>query len=140
MLELDAKDGGFAGTISHAELAVRLPIRVHGINPNWTAGLVERQQKWWPLVGVLNGAAYTTLDTAVDHDVWIGNVVACDQPDLVLTLLPDGEDGFEIEAHNPTDREITATVQTVAAFNPGLPVSRRVTVKPGDSAMCTGNE
>jgi len=138
LLELDAKDGGFAGLIGRAELPVRLPIQVHGVNPNWTAGLVERQQKWWLPVGVLDGAAYTTLDTASDHDVWIGNVVACDQPDLVLTLLPDGEGGFEIEAHNPTDREITSTVRTAAEFNLAPPVSRRVTVKPGASVMCSG--
>ena len=56
----------------------------------------------------------------------------------MLTLLPDGEGGFEVEAHNPTAREITATVQTVAEFNLGTPVSRHVTVKPGASVMFIG--
>jgi hypothetical protein len=135
VLELDSSGGGFGGVISKADLPTRLPIRVHGVNPNWTSAIAERRQKWWLPVGVLDGAAYAALDTASEHDIWIGNVVLCDQSDLVLTLLPDGEGRFAIEVHNPTNRELTATIRTVAEFNLVPPFAIRKTLPPETSEI-----
>lgn len=135
VLELDAADGGFDGTISKAPLPILLPIRVHGVNPNWTCAIVEHHDKWWLPVGVLDGTAYATLDTTSVHDVWIGNVVTCEQPDLILTLLPDGASGLAIEIHNPTDREISATVRTAPQFTLAPFFSTRVTIPTGASEL-----
>jgi hypothetical protein len=135
VLELDSADGGFGGIIGKADLHQRLPIRVHGVNANWTCGIVERREKWWLPAGVLDGDAYVALDASADHDLWIGNVVLCDQPELILTLLPDGAGAFAVEAHNPTDREITATIRTATEFNLAPPLLLRKTVKPGTSEM-----
>jgi hypothetical protein len=124
VLELQAQDGGFGGVIGKAKLDTRLPIRVHGVNPNWTCGIVERNEKWWLPLGVMDDlkltseqqaaptsySAYAALDITKDRDVWIGNVVLCDQPELKLTLLPEGDGRFSIEAHNPTTKPVSATI------------------------------
>jgi hypothetical protein len=149
VLELEARDGGFGGMISKAKLDTRLPIRVHGVNPNWTCGLVEKSEKWWLPIGVMDDlkltpeqqsaptrySAYAALELSKDRDVWIGNVVLCDQPDLKLTLLPEGDGRFSIEAHNPTDKDIVANVRTAAEFSLIPPFSRQVTVKAGASKL-----
>ena len=135
VLELQAQNGGFGGVITKANLPTRLPIRIHGINPNWTCGIVERTEKWWLPLGVLDGVAYATLDTRADHDLWLGNVVTCDQPQMVLILLPDGEGHYSIEAHNPTDQPLTTTVRTVDEWTLSPPLSQQVTVPAGSSAM-----
>ncbi|HEY3397835.1 MAG TPA: hypothetical protein VGM19_09290 [Armatimonadota bacterium] len=135
VLELQAQNGGFGGVVTRAQLPTRLPIRVHGINPRWTCGIVEHTEKWWLPLGTLDDAAYAALDTRVDRDVWIGNVVTCDQPQLMLTLIPDGEGGYSIEAHNPTDQPLTANVRTVEEWTLSPPLSRQVTVPAGSSVM-----
>ena len=135
VLELQAQNGGFGGVITKANLPTRLPIRVRGINPNWTCGIVERTEKWWLPLGTLDGVAYAALDTKADRDVWIGNVVTCDQPALVLTLLPDGEGNFSIDVHNPTDKELTATVQTVPEWTLSPALTKQVTVPAGSNVM-----
>jgi hypothetical protein len=147
VLELEAADGGFGGVIGKAKLDTRLPLRVHGVNPNWSCGIVERTEKWWLPIGVMDDlkltpeqqatptryAAYATLDLSKDRDVWIGNVLLCDQPELKLTLLPEGDGRFSIEAHNPTDRDLTATIHTAAEFSLVPPLNRKLTVTAGTS-------
>ncbi len=94
VLELQAEDGGFGGVIGKAKLDTRLPVRVHGVNPNWTCGIVDRAETSWLPLGVMvdlkltpeqqsastRYAAHAALDLSTDRDVWIGNVVLCDQP------------------------------------------------------------
>jgi len=149
VLDLEAQDGGFGGVISKAKLDTRLPVRVHGVNPNWTSGIVERTEKWWLPAGVMDDlkltpeqkaapttySAYFALDVSKDRDVWLGNLVMCDQPDLLLTLLPEGDGRFTIEAQNPTDREITATVRTAPEFSLAPKFQQQVTLKPGSSLL-----
>ncbi len=149
LLDIEGDKGGFAGTLAKAPLRHRLPVRVHGVNPNWTCGIVDKTEKWWLPTGVMPDlpelapspaagegyATYAALDLAKDRDIYLGNVVVCDKPELTLTLLPDGEGGFMIEAHNPTDKEITAEVSTVPEFTLCPPIKGAATVPPGASAI-----
>jgi hypothetical protein len=149
VLELQAQDGGFGGVIGKAKLETRLPVRVRGVNPNWTSGIIDRAEKWWLPVGVMDDlkltpeqqagpttySAYAALDLSKDRDVWIGNVVLCDQPDLKLTLLPEGDGRFSIEAHNPTGKNLSATIRTAAEFSLVPPFTKAVEVKAGASAL-----
>ena len=80
-------------------------------------------------------SAYIALDLSKDRDVWLGNLVMCDQPNLLLTLLPEGDGRFTIEAHNPTDRDITATVRTAPEFSLALKFHQQLTIKPGFSIL-----
>jgi hypothetical protein len=59
---------------------------------------------------VVDGLAYATLDTQPGaSDLYVGNVVACDNADCWVTLLPEGA-GFVVDVHNPTAQAVTATV------------------------------
>ncbi len=149
VLELQAQDGGFGGMIGKAKLDTRLPVRVHGVNPNWTCGIVERNEKWWLPLGVMDDlkltseqqaaptsySAYAALDISKDRDVWIGNVVLCDQAELKLTLLPEGDGRFSVEAHNPTNKDLTTTIRTTPEFSLVPAFTKKVTVKAGASEL-----
>lgn len=117
MLELAAKDNGFAGAISKTALPQPLPVKVTGLNDKWTAGKVNLVKNQWTPLGVWQGAAYTTVDTSEgDHQLYIGNLVMADNPEVLLTLLPANEGGAtNVEVHNPTDREITVKVTVPVA-------------------------
>jgi hypothetical protein len=119
LLELAADQNGWAGTIGKADLPQRLPLRVAGINPKWTAAKVDLvKNEWYPL-GVWQGAACTTVDTKEgDQKLYVGNLVTADNPDVWLTLLPSNADGKTyVEVHNPTEADLPVTLRVpVATF------------------------
>lgn len=135
-LDLEAEKGGFSAVISQANLPLRLPIRIWGLNDQWSAGIYDRKEKRWNPFGIIagEGVGYASLDTSqAETDVFIGNLVQCDNPKLVLTFLENGNGKKKVVAHNPTDREIAATVQATEGFDPIAGFKESVKVPPGDS-------
>ena len=116
-VEIEADQNGFAGTFHHAVLPQRLFVAVKGLNPNWTAGMIDAARKLWIPLGVWNSATYTTIDTNdEDRNVYIGNLVKADNPDLLLRLLPNEEGGETVlDVHNPTPQKIVAEVSVLCA-------------------------
>ncbi len=128
-LKLEAANGLFIGTIASTGAPRRLPARVAGVNPKWTAAVVDLDRGEWTPVKPWNGETPLVIDTAAGpRRLAIGNLVSCPNPDLLLTLLPGGKDGAaELEAHNPTDAEIETDVSvTIDSF---LAKARSVHVK-----------
>ena len=135
LLEAQAENGGFAANLSRADLPVRLPICVQGVNPRWTAGIVDLKTGAWQPVGVVETErqAYTTWEAAQGPtEIYVGNLVSCDSPDLILTATVAGKQ-WTVEAHNPTDHPVTATVKGAPKFAPLAALARQVTVPAEDS-------
>jgi len=135
LLELAADQYGFAGTIDASRLPQSLPVKVTGLNPKWTAARVDLERKQWFPLGVWDGAAYMALDPALgEQKLFVGNLVTADNPDVFLTLLPANADGTtHVEAHNPTEKEVTTKVNVpVATFLAGKQ-EQTVTIPPGES-------
>lgn len=110
LLRLQAEEGMIVANIGQADLGQRLPMEITGLTDHCTAAMVNNTRKEWLPIGVAAGFAYATLDTKPGaSDVFVGNVLACTNPDLWVTLLPEGE-GFVMDVHNPTDQAISATV------------------------------
>jgi hypothetical protein len=133
LLELVAHKYGFQGTIGQADLPQRLSIKISGLNPKWTAAKVDLvRQQWFPL-GVWDGAAYTTVDTTEgEHQLYVGNIVTCDNPDVWLTLLPANADGkTRVDVHNPTDQDVTVIVCIPVATSLAAQQSFTVAVPKG---------
>jgi hypothetical protein len=119
ILNLEATDFGFSGTIAKADLPQRLPVKVSGLNGKWTVAKVDLERNQWFPLGAWNDTAYTTVDTRQgSHRLYIGNVLTTDNPDLRLTLLPANADGTTVaDVHNPTEQPVTATLRVpVASF------------------------
>lgn len=137
VLEGEAVDGGFAVTIQRAQLPVRLPICVHPVNPKWSAvvcnvangsflpvGVIEKEQK-----------AYATWEAGHEKvEVYVGNIVMCDSPDLVLTAVCAGL-RWSIEVHNPTKKAVKTGLKGAVKFKPLAGLVRTVEVPPGQSVM-----
>ena len=124
------------GDDRRAKLPLRLPIRIWGLNDKWTAGIYDRKQKRWNPFGIIagEGVGYVSLDTSkADSDVFIGNLVQCDDPNLILTFLENGNGGTKVVAHNPTNREIDATVKATEGFDLIQGFSKTVKVPAGSS-------
>ncbi len=161
ILRLKAADYAFNGTITKAELPMNLPVFIEGLNPNWDAGILYRgrnallvpimendefnryygktekreftdELQHFPVME--NGVGMLQIDTEFgDRNVFIGNVLTADNPDVRLTLLDrrPGKGAFEV--HNPTDKPITCTVKPGEGFGLLGNFSKKITVPPGTS-------
>ena len=110
LLDLKADKGAVRLVVGQADLGQRLPIRIAGLNEQCTAASVNNTRKEWLPIGVTALEAYATLDTRPGpSELFIGNLVACSEPTLWCTVLPEGQ-GFVIDVHNPTAQSVKATI------------------------------
>ena len=159
VLELAAENYTFNGKSIKSELPCNLPVAISGLNPNWEAGILYKGQsrllipvyhsneygqrfiKQTPreytdelyFFHVLkDGTGICQIDTQLgDHDLFIGNLLVCDVPELMLTVTEFRNNAAEFDAHNPTDRPITATVRPGKGFELMGSFARTITVPPG---------
>ncbi len=158
-LRLQAENFGFAGLITQADLPMSLPVFIEGLNPRWAAGILYRGRNAlvvpvWRMskVGnrhvervktpgenqlhrfaVLNGTGMLQVDTAFgDKDVYIGNLLICDQPEAFLSL-DDTRPGKRIIAvNNPTDKPMKCTIRPGPGFDLLGEFEKTVTVGAGE--------
>jgi hypothetical protein len=130
-LDLQAEDSGAAIAVSKTDLPIPLPLKVYGVNPNWSTGVWDADANALIPCGTLDGAAVSSLNTRERiSNVFAGNVIVCDQNDAVVTLLPDGTGQWKVQVHNPTDRDMTVNVRTpkgIKAFH----IEKKVMVPAG---------
>ena len=109
-LILEAEDYCTDGKIAPADLPNELAVMVRGLNSNWDAGVVDGRGKGIRRVGILDGAAYLTIDTSKARKFRAGNLLVCDNEEIRLTLIDVEAGRIRFEAHNPTDKEAVITV------------------------------
>ncbi|MBU4212174.1 MAG: hypothetical protein KKD33_06285, partial [Verrucomicrobia bacterium] len=136
-LELEAQDGGASFAISRANLPIPLPIKVHGVNANWSTGIWDEDAKALIPCGTLDGAAIASLDTREKpQNLFVGNIIVCDQRDAVVTLLPEGNNRWKVQLQNPTDKPMTVAVRTPKAIK-AFRIKKTVEVPAGGQVEIT---
>lgn len=131
LLRVRAQEGAFVASFGPADLGQRLPLEITGLNERCTAAIVESVHREWLPIGVVEGRAYATLDTARGaNDVYVGNIVFCSDSSLWVTVLPEGE-GFVLDVHNPTPQPIAAEVTVPAGLWMIKAGTQQVTVPAG---------
>jgi len=144
VLSLKAQDYGFAGAITQAQLPLLLPAFVEGLNARWPAGVWYKGKHTfavptWTMdavhnrysrratvkhedrlvrFGVVDGRGMLQIDTEIgDKDVYIGNLLVCDNPDVFLELEEWRKGRTKIVANNPTDKEASVTIRPGPGFD-----------------------
>jgi len=134
---VEAEGGAFDAKLSGPNLPGLLPVRLEGLNDNWSVWLVDRNRKG-PNVRALpcrDGSAYAQLDPAGgDMDVFIGHPVVCDRPGVKLQVAWMTPDVWFVEAHNPTDAAVDAEVHTAPGWE-AFALRERVSLAPGASKV-----
>jgi len=154
-VKLQAEGYGVAGTLKAGGAAKMLPIEVAGLHDRWPAALWTPDGKsyfFWsglkkvePLpgttsgppflahIGVFEGRGFAALDNTHDVAFYVGNTLVASNRSLALafTLWTRSEAGIEV--HNPTDKAITARIQSARAIPGKLPVDAQVTVAAGST-------
>ena len=130
-LELNAEDGGTSFSLGRADLPIPLPIKVHGVNAHWSTGIWDEDTKVLVPCGTLDGAAIASLDTREKpRHVFIGNIILCNQPTAIVTLLSEGNNKWKVQIQNPTENAMAVTVRTPKAIR-AFHVQKTVAVPAG---------
>ena len=137
-LELAADGGFFQGQVKAVQdPGLDLPLQVGGFDLPWSVILYDCAKNRLRFLGVENGNAYCALDLReVKGEFTIGYPVTTENPQVVVTLVDEGEDHYSVELHNPTG-QLFQTTLTTAAWLTGLIPARTepVTLPPGSSRL-----
>jgi hypothetical protein len=105
-------------------------LEISGVNPHWPVG-VWRKDGSLAYGSTFEGKAWLRLDTSVSSTFYAGNLLLGDSPDLVLEVVKWTKDTIKIEVHNPTDREISATLSTPKEITTHKALQAKVRVPAG---------
>jgi hypothetical protein len=105
-----AAEGAATGDFPRADLNGFLTTVVGGLNDRWTAWLAwgDGARRAIP---VRDGLGFAALDPLEHHGaLFLGHPIVADQPELAIEVCETQPGQFQIEAHNPTDRPLGATL------------------------------
>jgi len=125
---------GIAGEVVPGGLGYTLPLFIEGLNYNWDAAVWRADGSLTPL-GVFEGVGIARLDVSQGGAFFAGNVLRCDAPALRLAVVHWDTQTIQVEAHNPTNEVITATVETPVEITGRVRLRREITVPPGTTVM-----
>ncbi|MCG2659246.1 MAG: hypothetical protein L6437_03240 [Kiritimatiellae bacterium] len=124
-------------TLGPQSLIIDLPVRVQGLENNGCAAIHSTKSPWFRFIHVdTNGTAWLTEPIDQKNEMWVGNVFVCDNKDVKLTLVVDGQGKGKkpfLEAHNPTDKPVKATIVSPPHTPLFGGISSPVEIPAGDS-------
>lgn len=133
LLELVPTEGAFVGTVSGADLPVRLPVRVANMNPNYTFGWFDLDRReWYPsAIDRQIQQGFFSIDTRRGRTrLFAGHPVLCSDPEVRVAVFSDAKTKVEAELNNVTDEAVTVTVRLNPALGEAAP--QAVTLAPGE--------
>ncbi|OPZ84495.1 MAG: hypothetical protein BWY76_01819 [bacterium ADurb.Bin429] len=133
LLELTSTAHGFAGTVSNADLPVRLPARVAGMNPNWTFAWFDLDRREWhpSAIDRATNQGFFTLDTRRGaHRLFAGHPVTADNLEARIGITSDAKTYVKASVNNVTDKPMTL----ILSLNPALGAApaQALTLAPGE--------
>lgn len=133
--QLNAQNYTAVGIITPASLPAKLGLQIHGINPNWDAGLWDAKRHILRRIGVFEGSGWLAEDISNGLSFVAGNLLLCNHPEARLHLFAGGpatSHGVYVEVHNPTGKPLSIAMQG----NPHIPflagIHAHLTLQPGE--------
>ena len=133
-LTLSPHKGGVRAVISRADLPIRLPVFVSGMNPNWTFAWFDlNRHEWFPsAVNARRQQGYFTLDLRKGpYHIFAGEPVLANDPRVRVEVLSDGKTYVRAGLDNVGNQLVRVTVR----LNPALGAAPPQTVQLGSGAI-----
>ncbi|HEY3396035.1 MAG TPA: hypothetical protein VGM19_00100 [Armatimonadota bacterium] len=135
---LEARDHSFRGVLAKGDFGMRIPVRVTGLNENWTAAVWQAQaQLLEPFGNDPEGWAWTSVDPVTQAGpIFLGNVLTCNESGVLLRLLQRTNGGWDVIAHNPLGRTVNVRVRGTEG-GPAAGLDKRLTLTSGQEVRWT---
>jgi hypothetical protein len=128
----ELKDGVFLADLPKADLSIRMPLRLTGVNPRWSAGAMRQGSTFFePLAPDGDGVVWASFDTV--HDAgrfFFGHPVVADRDDVIIQTLQRTDGGWTVVAHNPGDETVEVEL-TGAKEGPLADFAKSATLETG---------
>lgn len=137
---VQAEKNEAAFQIGPRELIIDLPFRILGVEDNGCAAVYTSGRPWFDFVAVAEGAAWFQEPVSQGLDLWVGNVLVCENKSVKVTLVVDGQKEGRTpfaEFHNPTDKAVTTTVFSPPNTPQFGGLKEEVTIPAGNSVRFT---
>lgn len=135
-LTLRAEQNEARFNIGSQQLMADLNFRIRGVEDNGCAAVYSSTRPWFRFIAALDETAYFQDSIAQPADIWAGNVFVCDNKEVKIALVMDGQQQGDmpfIEAHNPTQQEVKTRVWSPPHTPVFGGIRREVTLSAGDS-------
>jgi hypothetical protein len=133
IFDLQAENGGAAVKIGKYPLVSTLPLRVNGIRANSVCGEYDLGTKRIRPLPVFEGSVTTSVQPSwAASNLYIGEWLTWDNGEARISLVQDGEN-FQLEAHNPTDKEMSVTLTGAPGFTPLAKFAKTLKIPPHQS-------
>ena len=105
----------------------------------WVVATYEPRVEEIRYVPVLDGGVgYCQVDTdKQDADVFIGNLLVCDRPEVFITIVKTEKGKCAFEINNPTDKALTCTVRPAKGFEFTGQWNKKLTLPAGSMHVFT---
>lgn len=118
-----------------------VPVRIHGLNPNWSALAVTGSGELEPLPLDDDGTGMFALMPGAAADTVFGNPVVADDPELRIEFAGVSERGASFRLHNPSAETRTFQLHSNPAFEPFIPAFQfSLTLNPGAGMWVTAQQ
>ncbi len=136
---LAADNGAVETKVPKAAMPGFLTAVVEGLNDNWSVQLLDRARPWpnHRALPIRDGLSFAQLDTNdAAQDLFLGHPVTADQKELKILVSWVEPGKWYVEAHNPTDKPMTAALRSAKGWTP-FKFRETVDLPPGTSKVWT---
>lgn len=138
ILKVDgSKEKCFSAKIN-GKLVARLPIAIENMNEKWSAYLYDGTMDKIRPLGILENTVWATV-VVNGQQLFAGHPVIASNDELIIQVTQTGKNRWNVEVHNPTDKDISTDVRRNKYFLPfkGKKDFGKITVKAGSSIYKT---
>ena len=132
---LQSSEGAVEAETEKTALGAYLTTIISGLNDNWSVHLLDRKMPWpnHRALPIRDGKAYALLDlSGRERDLFIGHPVVASNDKLRLAVYWHSPGTWYIEAHNPSDQTVDASLRTNDGWD-RFEFQKKVALEPGTS-------
>ncbi|MGB9607210.1 MAG: hypothetical protein ACPL7E_01600, partial [bacterium] len=136
-LRLKAEKNGVVFDFTDNGIPAGLPIIVEGLNDNWDTVIWKKGERSPRVIGVREGKCYFQLSQEQPDDgtFYLGHLVVCNDPEVVLQMKEINDKGIRLEVHNPTDKLKKIVIQKAKGLAWCPDFKKTLQVPPGQSSQ-----
>ena len=137
VIDVEAEDncGVFEFTESSSVL---VPLRLRNLNDNVSSGIVTDGKI--KLLGTNNGILNGVVKAIPGKEIFAGNLIVCDNPNVIVEWAGTHLDGVRLHVHNPTQKTLDVKLGINKSLRNFMNYQGKLKIKAGESIWIWGRD